>query len=136
VHDIYRRDKHGTPDDVPWEELPEEGRRRNVSHAEGIARQLEAAGYRLGPLIDWGAPLAELTPEDVELMSELEHERWMAEKLAAGWQHGPKRDEAQKLHPDLVPWSELSEEVKEIDRRFVRERPAMLAQVGIEIYRA
>lgn len=99
-------------------------------------RQLEAVGYRLGPLIDWGMPLAELSAEDTERMAELEHERWMAERLDDGWTYGPIRNNDELVHPDLVPWLELPEERREIDRQFVAERPAMLARVGIQIYRA
>lgn len=136
AHAVYRRDNPGAKDDVPWEELTEKARDRNRSHADDISRQLGAVGYRLGPLIDWGAPLVELSLEDIEKMSELEHERWMDERLAVGWRVGPVKDEIEKTHPDLVPWSELPEKVRDIDRSFVRARPAMLAKIGIEIYRA
>lgn len=37
-----------------------------------------------------------------------EHERWMAERLAAGWTYGPTRDDATKKNPNLVPFEELS----------------------------
>lgn len=35
------------------------------------------------------------------------HESWMAEKLAAGWVHGPVKDPERKTHPCLVPFHEL-----------------------------
>lgn len=37
-----------------------------------------------------------------------EHERWMAERLAAGWTYGRDRDDAAKKNPNLVPFDELS----------------------------
>jgi RyR domain len=140
VHETYlggRTDgRPRGPYDVPWEELTEEGRRRNFRQADAIRGQLRAAGYRLGPLLDWGAALEELTPEEVELVSELEHERWMAERVREGWTFGAVRDDKLKQHPDLRPWSELPTEQQDINRRFVRERIAMLARVGIQVYRA
>jgi voltage-gated potassium channel Kch len=138
VHETYRRGIHGGAYDVPWEELSDEGRRRNFAHAEAIAAQLEAAGLRLGPLIDWGEPPLELTPAEVEQMAEIEHERWSAERRAEGYSHGERRSDepGHLMHPDLVTWQELPDAQKEINRRLVRERPEMLARVGIQLYRA
>jgi len=40
------------------------------------------------------------------------HESWMAMHREQGWQWGPEFDPAKKLHPNLLPWSELPESVK------------------------
>lgn len=40
------------------------------------------------------------TPEDA-------HKSWMAEKVADGWEHGPKKSASKKTHPRLVPYDEL-----------------------------
>ena len=135
VHETYLEDNPGGPYNVPWDDLTEEGRERNFSHADAIAGQLEAVGLRLGPLIDWGEPPAKLTSDEIDRMSEIEHERWVEERVAQGWRLGPARDDANRLHPDLVPWDELPERQQDINRHLVGERPAMLARVGIEIYR-
>jgi voltage-gated potassium channel Kch len=136
IHGMYRDDNPGGPYDVPWADLTEEGRKRNRRHAASIAQQLEDVGYRLGPLIDWGEHLPELAPEEVELMSKTEHERWLAERQDEGWRYAPDRDDEARLHPDLVPWEELPEDRREINRRLVRARPALMAGVGIQVYRA
>jgi len=136
VHDAYRTSNPGGPNDVPWDHLSDKSRERNLGHAGSIADQLEAVGYRLGPLVDWGEPLPVLMEDDVERMAELEHERWVAERLAEGWQYGPDRADDTRLHPDLVDWEKLPDDRREINRRLVGRRPAMLAQIGIQIYRA
>jgi hypothetical protein len=138
VHETYRRGSHGGPYDVAWDELTEEGRRRNFAHADAIAAQLEGVGMRLGPLIDWGKPPLELSPAEIERMAELEHERWSEERRSEGYRFGERRSDepGMQTHPDLVPWQDLPDAQKEINRRLVRERPAMLARVGIQIYRA
>ncbi len=59
-------------------------------------------------------------------MARMEHERWVAEKLLAGFRPGA-RDNAAKTSPYLVPWDELDEKVREIDRQAVREIPDLLA---------
>lgn len=45
-----------------------------------------------------------------------EHDRWMAAKTADGWEYGPVRDNARKLHPSMVPFEYLTpgEQLKDI----------------------
>lgn len=47
-----------------------------------------------------------------------QHDAWMRDKLAAGWTHGPVKDEAAKTHPCLVPYAELPEEQRIKDTLF------------------
>lgn len=135
VHDTYRAGAPGGPYDVPWDELTDEGRSRNLSHAAAIVVQLEAVGYHLGPLIDWGkAPLL-IDPADVDRMAELEHGRWVDERVRGDWRYGATRNDETRVHPDLVPWADLPRDRQDINRRLVSERPSMLAAIGIELYR-
>jgi hypothetical protein len=67
-------------------------------------------------------------------MAEMEHERWVAERLLDGWLIGEK-DHEKKTSPYLVPWNNLSEDVKDYDRETVRELPNFLAKAKFEIYR-
>jgi hypothetical protein len=55
-------------------------------------------------------------PALVEMLACSEHQRWMAEKIMAGWRSGATRDNTRKIHPDILPYDRLSEEVKEKDR--------------------
>ena len=56
-----------------------------------------------------------LTPL-VEALAEHTHDNWVREREAQGWTWGPSRDDALKRHPDLVPYGELPEEEKRLDR--------------------
>ena len=67
-------------------------------------------------------------------MAEMEHGRWIIERLSDGWRYGP-RDDARKLHNCLVSWAELSEDIKKHDRNAVRSFPSILAKAGLEVYR-
>ncbi|HVS01331.1 MAG TPA: RyR domain-containing protein, partial [Thermoanaerobaculia bacterium] len=88
------------------------------------------------PTRDWGAAPEELTAEEVELLARAEHERFVAERLAAGWRwtSGPK-DTAAKLNPTLVPWEMLDPREKQVDRALVREIPRALADLGFALRR-
>ena len=72
-------------------------------------------------------------PELLEFMAELEHEAWMQERLSRGWKLG-ERNAAQKTSPYLVPYDQLSEEIKDYDRDAIRNIPALAARVGMAVY--
>lgn len=60
-----------------------------------------------------------LTPDLEQLterLSENAHELWAQQRIKDGWTLGPKRDDAKKKHPCLVPYAELPESEKEYDR--------------------
>lgn len=44
------------------------------------------------------------------------HDVWAKGRMAEGWHYGPKRNDAEKQHPDLVPYTDLPESEKEYDR--------------------
>jgi hypothetical protein len=46
----------------------------------------------------------------------LEHNRWMRNQYLRDWVYGPVRDNAEKIHPLLVPFEELPQEQKSKDR--------------------
>ena len=51
-----------------------------------------------------------------ERLAENAHDLWAAQRLAHGWTYGAQRDDAQKHHPCLVPYTDLPEKEKEYDR--------------------
>ena len=61
------------------------------------------------------------------------HAAWMREREAAGWKFGPKRDDAKKEHPCLVPYDELSEEEKGYDYATAEAVVETLTEMGYEI---
>ena len=75
------------------------------------------------------------TEAEIEIMAKMEHARWNVEWLLDGWKWGEGRDVTKKTSPYLVPWSELSIDMKEWDRQTVRKMPEFLAEVGLEVRR-
>ena len=51
-----------------------------------------------------------------ERLAENAQDLWATQRLAQGWQFGPQRDDAKKLHPCLVYYAELPGKEKEFDR--------------------
>jgi hypothetical protein len=115
----------------PWAELPEALRESNRDQAAHVSVKLAAVRRAIAPLTDWDAAHRGFSTEEVELMSRLEHDRWVDERRRGGWRPGP-RDPERRTSPYLVDWEQLSEEVRDADRMFVRQLPALLASVGLQ----
>jgi hypothetical protein len=75
---------------------------------------------------------AELLPL-VERLAENAHDNWADLKLSQGWQWGVATEPAAKRHHLLVPYSELSEEDKEPDRRLAVQTLKLVLCLGFEI---
>ena len=75
------------------------------------------------------------TGAEIEIMVKMEHARWNVERLLDGWKWGEERDVTRKTSSYLVPWSELSNDVKEWDRQIVCKIAEFLTKVGLEVHR-
>lgn len=70
-----------------------------------------------------------------EILAENVHEVWSAARLAEGWRYGDRRDDAARLHPGLVPYSELSDKEKEYDRLTAVNTLRLVVKLGFTISR-
>ncbi|MET8336840.1 RyR domain-containing protein [Streptosporangium canum] len=119
---------------VAWPKLPEGLKRANRGQAQDIGRKLKAVGAVLASRVDPGLGFA-FNEAEIERLAAMEHRRWMDERAAEGWTHGPSRDTVRKLHPDMEDWARLHESAKEKDRNVIRHLPAVLAMAGFQIVR-
>lgn len=71
----------------------------------------------------------------VEEMSKNVHEVWAQTRISQGWTYGAERNDAEKKHPCLVPYEELSEEEKEYDRNTSIETIKLILKLGFKITR-
>lgn len=135
VHEHYRdsiaaqgREPDAEPAGQPWETLS--GSYRNASR-----HQADHLSAKLATL-DCRAVREELVesftfaPLEAERLAVIEHQRWAADRYLDGWAYAPERDNARKHHPQLIPYADLSEPMKDLDRFAVRLAPALLARSG------
>ena len=73
-------------------------------------------------------PLAEEIAKNV-------HETWSEGRIKDGWKYGEERNDAEKLHPCLVPYEELTEAEKEYDRNTSQETLKLIMKLGFKIVR-
>ena len=84
-----------------------------------------------------------INTSDVELPKELmeltesiaknTHEVWSAGRMSEGWTYGKERNDAEKKHPCLVPYEELSDSEKEYDRKTSLETLKLILSLGYKI---
>jgi hypothetical protein len=68
-----------------------------------------------------------------ELLAKNAHENWARQRMDDGWKYGPKRDDARKEHPSLIPYEDLSESEKEYDRLTAMETLKTILALGYRI---
>ena len=105
----------------------------NRAQASGFNHLFKIRGYSVELTDEWEAVISTFTADDVEIMSKAEHDRWCRYQRSNGWKWGTARDNDKRIHPDLVPWEELSEPSREKDRETVRELPEILVRYGIAV---
>jgi hypothetical protein len=134
---VARQRARKRQDDIalqPWPALSPWLQRSNLAVVDDIPAKLAAVGLRLDddPTAAADSAVAAVLRDHTELLAELEHGRYTAERLLMGWTNGV-RDPARFLSPHLQPWTELDEEAKEYDREVVRDLPEVLARHGLAI---
>jgi len=158
VHEAYVDSVTGQAD-LPeaatktYDQLPTHLKQQNRENVLDIAHKLAAVGCVMIPARA-GLPAFSFSAADLEKLSEMEHDRWLRAKVAAGWRWGPRRGDTEKTNPAMLPWAKLSaeewaqldpalvaamgeeplpEDEKEKDRALVRAIPRILAKAGYAI---
>ena len=93
------------------------------------------AEYRPAPIDTSGVELSEDVLKLAERLAEHVHDVWAAERLADGWRFGPRRDDAKKEHPSLVPYAELPESEKKYDRNTALQTLKAILALGYQLRR-
>jgi voltage-gated potassium channel Kch len=142
IHEMYLRQGAArgetvitNPSMVPWSKLPEYLKESNRLQADDIATKLKTIGCAIVPLTDWEADRFAFSQGEIEKMAQMEHERWVQEKVSLGYTYGPVKDAEKKTNPNIVPWHQLTDPMKEIDRDSVRTIPMILAGVELQVHR-
>ena len=80
-----------------------------------------------------------ILPQELNMLAEdiarNVHEVWSAGRMSEGWTYGEERNDAQKKHPCLVPYENLTESEKEYDRNTSQETLKLILKLGFKITR-
>jgi hypothetical protein len=73
--------------------------------------------------------------ELTERLAEHAHEVWARQRLLDGWTLGPRRNDAMKQHPCLIPYADLPDGEKQYDRNAALDTLKAIMALGYEIRR-
>lgn len=116
---------------VMWEELAEPFRASNRDRARSIGNHLDAIGYRMVQVLTEEPTILKLSETEVEILAQLEHERWCSEKRAQS--SSPSASPFPALHARR--WEDCPNEVKAFNRQMVAVMPSILAKADFEVRR-
>ena len=138
IHAEYNRHRLIEYPDRPleypdWDSLTEDLKYSNMCQALDYPNKMDAIGCHIEKLSD--RCLESFTTEEIEMMSVMEHDRWMNERVTNGWVYGPQKNADLRISPYIVPWEELSEEIREYDRETVRNIIPVLKSIGMGVVR-
>jgi voltage-gated potassium channel Kch len=137
IHEDYAENRRREGKNVEaWEELPEELKNSNRHAADHIPAKLRALGYHDAPIKVGHAEIERFGPDEVLLLSQMEHLRWCAERWLDGWKCGPETIREQRINRCLVRWDQLQEEDRQKDPEQINAIPRILRGIGRGIYPA
>jgi hypothetical protein len=147
VHEFYRQkrlkefDRETNDIDklrvvMEWDYLKEDFKFSNKQQVSFYQAMLERVDLSIRPSKDLVLfdIKKNLSDEKYDMLAKLEHARWNAERLLAGWKYGPVKDIFRKINPCLVPWDDLDSTTKPNDYEPVDNIPRMLKEIGYEVY--
>lgn len=115
MNEIYCRTVGGNAQN--WRDLSEFAKQSNIAAAEHLLVKVQILlGDEVRGKItkksyaEAYAKYVESKGEKAVLYRKLEHERWARFHVLNNWKYGPVRNNAEKIHPLLVPFEELSPE--------------------------
>jgi hypothetical protein len=137
IHNSYLNkrkevDDFGAKDaDADWANLSQEYKDSNRKVADHLGIKMRGIGCEIVDKND-PRPSVVFSTEEIELLSELEHRRWSADRSLAGWTYGEQKNSKTRKTPYLTNWHNLAEEVKDFDRNVVKSIPEILTLVGLK----
>jgi voltage-gated potassium channel Kch len=113
--------------DQGWHVLPEFLKMSNRWRADHTPLLMQVAGIRVQYDMA-NAAVMEFSGEEIEVLAQLEHRRYVIERFLTG-----ARQVAQR--PNLEEWDKLTEEQREWNRREISHVPAIMARLGMQLSR-
>jgi ppGpp synthetase/RelA/SpoT-type nucleotidyltranferase len=144
VHNFYRKERLSSlkPDTqniddlkvvMTWDKLDPKLKISNLKQVEFYEHLLNQVGLCIRKSVNPKIFPLDGTFKDIDRLARLEHARWNAERLLAGWRYGVTKDIKKKQNPCIVSWDDLSEDIRKFDYDPIKNIPVLLAKIGYEI---
>lgn len=120
-----------------FKDLSAELKMSNIRQARSIPNKLNMIGCEIAAKSDSRRAITkeDLTDNEVLNLAIYEHREWCKEKRGTGWTKGDEKDDEKRTSPYLVPWDELDEDTKKLDKDAVLNIPNLLDSIGLKVVR-
>lgn len=139
AHDDYNKNQMernpGKELEYPnWDSLPDSLKYSNIRQIRDIPEKLKILGCYADIKKD-GEKEYQISNDDIEILARIEHDSWVNERTEQGWKYGSEKDVEKKVSPYILPYDDLAEKIKELDRDTIRNIPLLLSRVNLHIYK-
>lgn len=140
IHNNYNKNQLKAYQDKPleyptWETLPDTLKYSNIRQARGVFDKLNSYGYVATLEQEGREEIIEYTKEQIEELARDEHDAWWAERKFNGWTYAEEKNVDKKTSPYMLPYDELSETIKELDRDAVRDVFSLIKEIQLKVYK-
>jgi len=118
-----------------WESLPDDLKHSNLRQAREIANQLRLIECVIVPKGSKYNRISSFTDDEIEYLAKRVHMIWVEEYVKRGWKYGEEKNVDEKLTPYLVPYEQLDEKIKQLDRDVVKNIIPLLDSIGLAVHR-
>jgi hypothetical protein len=120
-----------------WDKLRPDFKDSNRNQADHLPIKLRAINIKISKTGKKRTDFRAFTKDEVDLLARMEHNRWCAERWLSGWEHTPgEKDVENKKNPLLKHFDKFTpkeQEIKELDRVFVRDMDKFVKELGLEL---
>ena len=118
---------------VEWDALSDELKDSNLKAADHVVQKFREIGYKIELAEYQEITPVNLTQDEIEILGAMEHSRWISERLTGGWTFGAVKSTEKKTDPNMKPWSELDDDVREVDKMLVGKLPLYLSHFDLAL---
>ena len=118
-----------------FSDLPESLKYSNLRQARDIVKKLKLIDCEIRSIDCHMEPVTSFSSDEIEFLAKYEHDLWMEERINSGWTFGEVKDVEKKKSPYLIPYEDLSEEIKQLDRDTINNIPILLKSIGMAVCR-
>lgn len=131
--EFERNPTRNKTNNLPWESLTEDVRDGNRVVADHFGVKLRALGLRTSP--KGAAERTVLNADEIEILADMEHRRWWADKDLGGWHYGEQTDKRLKINQYMLSYGSLTDEIKQYDRNSIHKMIEILNNEGLDVIR-
>jgi len=123
-----------TPENDPalrdWKDLRDDLRASNFQQADHMTVKMRAIGCEIVDAKDTRPAIQKFTHRELDFLAPVEHTRWNAERLLAGWRYGTPSDKSRRINENITAWELLDPSIQKYDYEAIEDVPVILAMAN------